>query len=194
MNIPIRRGMIIRHQGRIFIVEEYHERHAGKQKPTVHVQIRDLLDGRHVSRTIDELQPLQEVQYSYRELQYLYHRPNKGGGDQYIFMDNESLEEYELSDQHLGGFQPFLSEGQSFRMMFVDGRPARLDLPELISLHVSLTAAPERSVGASGNVLKEATLENGLVVRVPLFIKTGDLIRIDTRTRTYAGKEKEQHA
>jgi len=76
-----------------------------------------------------------------------------------------------------------------YRVAFIAGRPASLEMPEIVSLKVAMTAAPEHSVGVASNVTKEATLENGLQVRVPLFIKTGDTIRIDTRTRTYAGKE-----
>jgi elongation factor P len=62
-------------------------------------------------------------------------------------------------------------------------------MPEVITLGVSETAAPSHSVGGASNVLKEATLENDLVVNVPLFIKMGDQIRVDTRTRAYAGKD-----
>lgn len=186
MNVPVRRGMVIRHQGRAWFVEDFHERHSGKQKPTVHVTLRDVLDGRHVERTLDELFPIQEVEHSYRMLQYLYQR-----GASYVFMDSQSLEEYELTARQLGEFAPFLAEGQEFRVLFIGAQPARLDLPDIVSLRVAETAAPERSVGPAGNVLKEAKLENGLVVRVPLFIRTGDLIRVDTRSRTYAGKEKE---
>jgi elongation factor P len=71
----------------------------------------------------------------------------------------------------------------------VDNQPLALDLPEVIRLKVAETAAPAHAVGASNSVLKEATLENKLVVRVPLFIKMGDMIRVDTRTKTYVGKE-----
>jgi elongation factor P len=184
--------MALRHENHVFVVEDFHERHTGKQKPVVHVQMRDLVDGRHVDRTLDDLLPVTEVEHNYRELQYLYHRPAEGGGGEtHVFMDDATLDEFELSAAHLGGFEPFLSEGQEFRVMFVEGRPVRLELPEHVHLHVSETAAPEHAVGNVGSVMKDARLENGLMVKVPLFIKTGDLIRVDTRTRNYAGKEKE---
>lgn len=192
MNIPLRRGMALRHKNHVFVVEDFHERHTGKQKPTVHVQMRDLVDGRHVDRTLDDLLPISEVEHNFRQLQYLYHRPGKGAdGDTYVFMDDSTLDEIELGTAHLGGIEPFLSEGQEFRVMFVEGRPVRLELPEHVHLHVSETAAPEHAVGNAGNVMKEARLENALMVKVPLFITTGDLIRVDTRTRDYAGKEKD---
>ena len=186
MHVPIRKNSIIRHHGHLYYVEDYHERHTGQQKPTVHVKLKDLKDGRHVERTLDELMPLAEVEHSYRMLQYTYAR-----GQTYIFMETETFDEHELDDQHLHGFVPFLIEGQEFRAMFVDGQLVNLETPESVALHVQTTAAAERSVGQGGSVMKEATLENGLTIKVPLFIKNGDLVRVHTADRTYAGKEKE---
>ncbi len=188
MNIPLKRGTILRHQNHLFFIEDYAERHTGKMRPVVHVRLRDVQDGRHVDRTLDELQPLQHVEHAYRNLQYLYSRAGS-----YTFMDNQTFEEYELSEPQLRAFKPFLKEGQEFRVMFVEGRPLMLDLPEIVTLKVAVTAAPQHAIGNEGSVLKEAQLENGLQVHVPLFIKSGDAIRVDTRTQKYAGKDKEGH-
>lgn len=187
MNIPIKKGMLIRNQGHLFFVEELNERHTGQQKPTVHVKLKDLRDGHHVERKMDELLPLQEVQHTYRLLQYTYAKPGT-----YVFMDTQSFEEYELHETHLHGFEPFLREGLEIRAMFADERPVMLDLPPWVLLHVTATAAPEHAVGQSGSVLKDAVMENNLTVKVPLFIKNGDLLRVNTRDRTYSGKEKEE--
>ena len=89
----------------------------------------------------------------------------------------------------LHGSEPFLKEGETYRVMYVDERPLALDLPEIVKLKVTETAAPSHSVGNASSVMKEATLENRLTVRVPLFIKVGDTLRVDTRTSTYVGKE-----
>jgi elongation factor P len=187
MNIPIKKGMLLRHQDHLYFVEDFHERHSGKQKPTVHVRLRDVRDGRHVERSLDDLMPIEEVDFTYRMLQYTYSsRPGA-----FVFMDCQTFDEFELSASHLHGFEPFLTEGLEVRAMFVDGKPVMLDLPASVLLRVKSTAAPQPSVGQGGSVLKEATLENGLAIRVPLFIKNGDLIRVNTRDRTYAGKEKD---
>lgn len=183
MNIPLKRGSVIRHQGHLFFVEDYAERHTGKNRPVVHVHLRDVQDGRHIDRTLDELQPIRHVEHSYHTLQYLYHRD-----DVYVFMDNQSYEEYELREEQLREFKPFLREGQDFRVMFIDHKPLMLDMPEIVVLKVAVTAPPQHSMGDGGNVLKEAELENGLMVKVPLFIKPGDWIRVDTRVQKYAGK------
>ncbi len=188
MNIPLKRNGVIRHQGHLYFIEDFSERHTGKNRPVVHVKLRDVKDGRHVDRTLDELQPIQHVDHAYHTLQYLYHR-----GDAYVFMDNQSYEEYDLREDQLSGFKPFLREGQDFRVMFVEHKPLVLDLPEIVVLKVAQTAAPQHSVGDANSVLKEAELENGLTVKVPMFIKTGDWIRVDTRVQKYAGKDKEGH-
>lgn len=184
MNVPIKRGMLIRHQNHVFTIADFQERHSGKMKPTIHVQLRDVRDGRQVDRTLDELEPIQEVSHKIHQMQYLYPK-----GHAYVFMDCETFDEFELAGEQLRGGEPFLNEGDTYRVTFVDEKPLALDLPEIVPLKVVETAAPSHSVGAAASVLKEAVLENKLLVRVPLFIKLGDTIRVDTRTKTYVGKE-----
>lgn len=184
-NIPLRRGMLIRHQDHVYEVTNFQEHHAGKQKPTVHVALRDVRDGHPVDRSLDELMPVREVPHSYRRMQYLYAR-----GATRVFMDAETFEECELGDTELGTGAAFLVDGQDYRVDFIDGRPAALVMPDMVPIKVTSTAAPGHSAGGMSNITKEATLENGLEIRVPLFVKAGDTIRVDTRTRSYAGKDK----
>lgn len=184
MNIPLKRGMLIKHENHLYFVDDFAERHTGRQHPTVHVQLRDIRDGRHCDRTLDDLLPIQEVERGYRTMQFLY-----AGGDGHVFMDSESFEELTLDAVHLHGCEPFLAAGDTYRVMFAEGRPVALEMPEIVALKVANTAAPGHSIGGGSNITKEAILDNGLEVRVPLFIKTGDMIRVDTRTKTYAGKE-----
>lgn len=183
-NIPLRKGMLLRHQNHVYVVVDFSERHTGKQKPTVHVALRDLRDHHPVNRSLEELLPVEEVAYEYRRMQYLYAK-----GDRRVIMDAESFEEHELSAESFQGKERFLVEGTEYRAMFLEGRPVLVEMPEIVSIRIALTAAPSHSGGATSNITKEASLENGLTLQVPLFIKTGDLIRVDTRTKTYAGKE-----
>jgi elongation factor P len=183
MNIPVKRGMLLRHQGRFYYVEDVIEHHSGKQRPTHHVRLREAFDGRHVERTLDELMPIDEVAGQFRTMQYLYAK-----GEARVFMDSQTFEETELTGPALGGYEPFLKEGEEFRVLFAGDQPLRLDMPDVVALAVADTAAPTHAVGSAGSVLKEARLENGLEIRVPLFIKTGDSVKVDTRTKEYAGK------
>jgi elongation factor P len=182
-NIPLKRGMLIRHERHVYEVTDFEEHHAGKQKPTVHVALRDVRDGRPVDRTLDDLMPVEPVDSAYCKLQYLYSQ-----GEVLVLMDSESFEEYEFAADRLGNQANFLVEGAEYRGRFIDGALASLEVPDIVPLQVQLTAPAEHSVGTASNITKEAVLENGLEVRVPLFIKTGDTIRVDTRTKAYAGK------
>jgi elongation factor P len=110
-------------------------------------------------------------------------------GESLVFMDSESFEEFELTPRQLAGREAFLNEGTEYRVMCLEGKPVNVQIPEIVPLKVSVTAPPGHSVGQAANITKEATLENGLEIRVPLFIKTGDVIAVDTRTKKYAGKE-----
>ncbi len=187
MQVPLKRGMVLRHQGRLYQVADFHERRTGKMKPTVHVLLRDLRDGHQLERTLDQLEPLEEVETAVREAQYLYAR-----GEVRVFMDNETFDEFELSEAQLAGFGPFLVEGESYRVLTAEGKPLALQPPESVVLRVVHTAPPVHA-GGSSNVYKEAEMENGLTVMVPLFIKNGDRIRVLVRDRSYAGKEKTGH-
>ncbi|MFO0974535.1 MAG: hypothetical protein U1A27_14010 [Phycisphaerae bacterium] len=182
--IPLRKGMFIRHQGRVLVVNEFREHHTGRGRPTVHVGLRDVRDNHTIDRTLDDLLPIEEVERRYRQVQFLYPR-----GGAHVFMDAATFDELELSAAQLQGSEPFLVAGSEYRLMELAGQPFALELPEIIVATVEFTAPAEHSVGTAANITKEARLENGLEVRVPLFIKTGDQIRIDTRTRTYAGKD-----
>ncbi len=183
-NVPLKRGMLIRHQEHIYEVADWQEHHAGKQKPTVHVALRDIRDGRPVDRTLNDLLPIAEVDRGYHKVQYLYPR-----GQTLIFMDAESFEEYELPASVLGNQTVFLIEGGEYRGTIIDNVFTMVDVPDVVVMKVQFTAPAEHAVGTASNVTKEARLENGLEVRVPLFIKTGDNIRVDTRSKTYSGKE-----
>lgn len=183
-NIPLQRGMWLRHENHVYQVVDFNERHTGKQRPTIHVALRDIRDGRPVDRTLDDLMPIEEVEHGVRRMQYLYAR-----GDDLIFMDAETFEEHEIGRPLLQGRDVFLSEGAEYRVVVLEDKPVSVEIDDIVKLTVSMTAPPGHSVGAASNVTKEATLENGLEVRVPLFIKSGDAIRIDTRTKAYGGKD-----
>jgi elongation factor P len=183
MNVPVKRGMLLRHHDHLYFVDDFVERHSAKQKPVVHVSLRSADDGRHVERTLDELGPIEEIPWAYKMVQYLYAR-----GDRYVFMDSQSFEDIELPVSALGGFEPFLAEGAEYRMLYAGDQPLRLATPDAVILQVEDTAAPSHAVGASSNIMKEARLQKGLQVRVPLFIKTGDFVRISVAGRQYLGK------
>jgi len=183
MSVQVKKGTLLRHHGHLYFVENVNEHHSGQMRPAIHVTLRNIMDGKHIERTIDELMPLEEIPSGYRTMQYLYAK-----GAARVFMDSQTFDEFELQPQVLMGFEPFLKEGEEFRVLFAAEQPVKLDTPESVALKIADTAAPTHAVGTSANIMKEARLENGLEIRVPLFIKTGDVVRVDTRSRQYAGK------
>ena len=178
-------GMVIRHEGQLLAVEDYRQAQTGKQKATVHVKLRSLRDGHSVERSLDELGRIEEVPTEIRTMQYLY-----SSGDEHVFMDTQSYEQYPLGEAVLGDSLPFLVEQESYRFLTVDERVVSIQLPDVLVFEV-VDTAPVQHVGGSVSVQKEAKLNSGLTIQVPLFIKNGDRIRVSTETRQYLGKEKE---
>ena len=181
----LRKGMVICHEGHLLTSEDYKLAQTGKQKATVHVKLRSLRDGHSVERSLDELGRIDEVPTEIRTMQYLY-----ASGDEYVFMDTESYEQYPLDKGVLGDALPFLVEEETYRFLTVEEQIASIQLPDVVVLEVADTA-PVQHVGGSVSVQKEAKLNSGLTIRVPLFIKNGDKVRLSTETRQYLGKEKE---
>ena len=179
----LRKGMVIRHEGHIFSITDFHVAQTGKQKPTVHVKLRSLKDGRQSERTLDQLGTIDEVPSQMREMQYLY-----VSGAERIFMDMGTYEQYSLDQDMLADCLDYLIEEEKYRVLHIDGQPVALQLPPAIAMEIIDTAPPEHAGGGS-SVYKEATLASGRMVMVPLFIKTGDRIRLSTENGEYLGKE-----
>ena len=179
----LRRGMVIRHEGQMYTVLDFTVAQTGKQKATVHVKLRHVLSGHTGERTLDELGKIEEVEAEVRRMQYLY-----AAGKQRVFMDNESFEQYELGEDILENAIHFLVEEETYSFLTIEGQVISLQLPAQVVIEVVETAPVEHTGGGS-NVYKEARLASGLVIQVPLFIKTGEKVRVKTENREYAGKE-----
>jgi len=179
----LRKGMVLRHEGHLYAVLDFGTAQSGKQKPTVHVKLRDLRSGNASERTLDQLGKIEEVESEVRPMQFLY-----SSGNERVFMDTESFEQYMLGQQVLGDAMGCLVEEETYRFLVVAGQPLSIQLPDVLIMEVKETAPVEHGSGHT-TVTKEATLASGLLVHVPLFIKTGDKIRVNTSTRQYIGKE-----
>ena len=179
----LHRGAVIRHQGQLFTILDFWVSQSGKQKPTVHVKLRNIKSGNTGERSLDELGKLDEVPAEVRTMQYLY-----AAGTDRVFMDTESFEQGSFGEGFLGHAIDFLVEGENYRFLAIEGQPVSLQLPPIMVIAIADTAPVEHAGGMS-NIHKEAKLASGLTIQVPLFIKTGDKIRVKTDTREYQGKE-----
>ena len=178
-----KKGMVIRHEGKLYSILDHRTAHTGKQKPTVHVKLRAIASGHTGEKTLDELGKLEEVPTEIRHMQYLYaERTNR------VFMDEESYEQYPLTEDVLGESTPYLIEQETYSVMTIEGQPVALQLPDVVAMEVVDTAPPQHA-GGTTNVHKEAKLASGLTIQVPLFIKNGDKVRIHTGRHEYVGKE-----
>jgi len=189
MAIPdfLRRGMLIRYGDDLAVVEDFFESKTGQQKPTVHIRLRIVGRGTHVERTLDELGEPEEVPSEIRNAQFLY-----SSGEEYVFMDTENYEQYILTEDQIADARDFLVPEREYKLLVAEGNAVTLQLPEAVVMTVVDTAPPQHQSSTASNVMKEARLDSGIVIRVPLFIKTGDKVRVSTATREYLGKEKEE--
>jgi elongation factor P len=112
-------------------------------------------------------------------------------GDGFHFMDEESYEQFSLSEEQLGDERLYLKENMSLQVRKYNGEPVSLALPATVDLTVKDTEPGVRGDSASGGTTKSATLETGLQVRVPLFIKEGEIVRVNTQTGEFLSRAKE---
>ena len=179
----IRKGMVIRHEGHLFTILDFQVAQAGKQRPTVHVKLREFNSKKASERTLEQLGTLREVPTAVRTMTYLY-----AADKDRVFMDTESFEQYTFDRDFLGHGIDFLTEDEPYRFQVVEGQPVAMQIPDVTVMAVAETA-PVEHAGGGGHVHKEATLTSGLMIQVPLFIKTGDKIRVRTESAEYVGKE-----
>jgi elongation factor P len=149
----------------------------------VRVKMRNLLTHAVLDKTFKAGEKLREPDLAVVPATYLYSDP-----DGSHFMDQESYETLTLAREMLGDALDFLVDGQVIQIQKYNGNPIGLQLPVQVELTVKDTEAGARGDTASGNVTKRAVLETGLEIRVPLFIKEGERVKVSTETREFAGR------
>jgi elongation factor P len=181
----LRKGQVFAFEGTPFIVIEYAQKVMGRGGSIVNVKIKSLLDGKLLSKTFKGNEQLDSVDLTYANVQYLYN-----DGVKAYFMDNESYEQIELSLDVLGEQVGYLKEGDIVKAMKLDGHAVSVELPKNVHLKVTYTEDVVKG-DTTSNVMKDATVETGITVKVPAFIKTDDVISVDTETKAYRERKKE---
>jgi len=184
MAIPhnLRKGGIIRLDGKAYLVIEYWESRTGQRRPTLHVKVKDVMLGKVIEKSIDDGSPVDELDSQTRVLQYMYSDPGACH-----FMDVRTYDQFEIPHEVVGEGSVFLLEEAEYKVLFLDGNAVLVELPPAVTLEVVET--PPSAGTASGNTNKAAKLSNGIEVQVPRFIKAGDKVRISPASREYLGKE-----
>lgn len=175
----LRSGVTFLSDNKPYRVIKYNLIKMGRGGATVRVTARDLLSGTVEDKTFSSNVKVEEVVTSKRKLTFLYSDAKVA-----TFMDPETFEQVEIPFEVISSELPYIKEGETADILFWGDKPLSIDIPPKVTLRVVETAPGVKGNSAT-NVFKPAKLENGLEVKVPLFIKSGDLIRVDTRTGEY---------
>jgi elongation factor P len=174
--------MHIELDGAVWRILEFQHVKPGKGGAFVRSRLRNLDSGAVVDKTFRAGEKLPRVHTEVKEVQYLY-----DAGDEVVFMDTESYEQFSLGRDSVADAMPYLEPSSSVQMLWVDGRPAGVQLPGSVELAVSETEPGVRGDTVS-NVTKPAKLATGAVVQVPLFVNAGDRIKVDPREGRYISR------
>lgn len=175
----LRSGVTFEDKGDPWRVLEYKHTHISRGSGTIKVKCKNLKTGNVLNKTFKSGEKVEEISVSKNKLQYLYQEE-----DEYLFMDPVSFEQVSLSVKVVKEEAVYLREGEEVSVFYWDEMPLTLDLPPKMVFKVKEAAPGEKGDSAS-NVYKEAVLENGLKVKVPLFVSAGEKVRVDTRTGEY---------
>jgi len=181
----LKKGTIFQQDGVPYRVIEYGQKVMGRGGSIVNVPIKSLLDGKVLEKTFKGNEQLESANVSNQNVQYLYN-----DGATFFFMNQESFEQFEVSAELVGDGAKYLKEGDVIQLQFFDGRPINVELPKNVPLLVTYTEDVVKG-DTTSSVLKNATVETGATVRVPAFVKNGDVISVDTTTGAYRERVKE---
>jgi elongation factor P len=174
-----RNGMHIQLDGQNWRIVEFQHVKPGKGGAFVRTKLKSLGSGSVVDRTFRAGEKFPRIRTEQKNMQYLY-----DAGDDVVFMDQETYEQISIPHTDLEDELPFMQPSSSVQVLFVDGDPSGVELPSSVILEVTETEPGVKGDTVS-NVTKPATLETGAVIQVPLFVNTGDKLKIDPKERRY---------
>ena len=178
----LKNGITLNLDGNLWTVVEFQHVKPGKGPAFVRTKLKNIMSGKVVDRTFNAGVKVDVANVDRREMQYLFRE-----GTDFVFMDTQDYEQPRIPDTVVGDAANYLLEEQTVTIAFNDGTPLYVDLPAAVELTISQTdpgIQGDRSTGGT----KPATLETGATVQVPLFITTGEKIKVDTRTGAYLGR------
>jgi elongation factor P len=178
----LRKGQAIRYNGNPAIVLEIQHRTPGNLRAFVQLIIRYIATGKSADVRFGSTDKVETVDVNRQTLEFSY-KDHQG----YHFMDPESYETITLDETLLADQKDYLVENLKVEVLSIEGKPAQIEMPSSVNIKVIESAEGVRGDSAN-NVQKPAKLETGKVINVPLFIKEGELIKIDTRTGNYMGR------
>lgn len=180
----LKKGTVVQLDGKPYRVTDYNQKVMGRGGSIVNVKLKNLIDGSVIPKTFKGQERIEPAEVRTRTVQYLY-----TDGQVFFFMDPETFEQFELTSDIVDTAAGYLKEGESLGLQFFGDAVINVDLPKNIYLEV--TYAEDVVKGdTTSSVLKDATVETGITVKVPAFIKVGDIISVDTATNEYRERKK----
>ncbi len=181
----LKKGTLFQWQGEPFRVVEYSQKVMGRGGSIVNVRIKSLLDGKVLEKTFKGNEQLDSADVTTQTVQYLY-----SDGNSFHFMNEATFDQFEIPADLVGDNAGYLKENDLVQLQFFDGRPISVELPKNVPLLVTYAEAAVKG-DTSSAITKDATLETGITIKVPAFIKQGDVISVDTATGTYRERVKD---
>ena len=181
----IRKGLRIEMEGEVYTIVDFLHVKPGKGGAFIRTKLKSMSRGTVIDKTFRSGEKLGRPDLEEKKMQFLYK-----SDQQYCFMDTETYEQTFLNPEQLGSSKDFLKENTTISVLFHNNNPLAVELPTFVVLAIAETEPGEKGDTVSGGT-KPATLETGAVVRVPLFVQTGEMIKVDTRTGAYVSRAKE---
>ncbi len=179
-----RNGMVIRLDGELWTMVEFQHVKPGKGGAFVRTRLKNVKSGRVIDRTFRSGEKVEDVRLEKKPVQFLYR-----GEREFVFMDTNTYDQIFASEEVVGEAINFMKEGGEVELLFQGEEPIGIELPIFVELRVEKTDPGVKGDTATGGS-KPATLETGAVLQVPLFIKNGEIIKVDTRTGEYVERVK----
>jgi elongation factor P len=177
----IKKGTVLRLNGELWVVVYFQRVSPGKGSSFVRTRAKNIKTGKIVEQNFKSAEALDFEDVQYKKMQYLY-----GDGTFYTFMDNQTYEQVQLGVDDVGDDGRFLKEGLEVTIVMHGETPLTINLPMKIQYKITSTEPAVKGDTATGNVTKEATLDNGLKIRVPIFLKEGEEVLVNTDTGEYS--------
>lgn len=180
----LKKGQLFQYEGVPYIVVNYAQKVMGRGGSIVNVKIKSLIDGKVLDKTFKGNESVAPADVTKQNVQYLYN-----DGSTFFFMNEDTFEQFEITSEMVGDNAGYLKEGDKVILQSFDGRPINVELPKNVPLQVTYTENAVKG-DTSSSITKDAQLETGITVKVPAFIKTGDVISVDTTTGVYRERVK----
>ena len=177
-------GSVIKFNGELCVLVEFQHRTPGNLRAFYQAKMKNLRTGKSAEYRFRSGEEVELVRIEYRELQYIFKE-----GENFVCMDNSTYEQVHIPAHLLGDGQQFLKEGMQVKVAFDGDNPILAEGPIFVELEITYTEPGVRGDTAT-NTLKQATLETGAIINVPLFVNQGEKIKVDTRTSAYVERVK----